>query len=131
MEQRECRKHKRQCCLCFPFPCRGWYQHSRTLFYIRVSFVQFIWIVVSLTSITRLNCGIRDHSFGESQVRMEGRGVFLSSSRIGPMQENISLVVVKRKLPSIQGVLSSRLEEGSKHPVSSSRLQNWVNDQSA
>lgn len=57
--------------------------------------------------------------------------MLLSSSRIGPMEKNIALIVVKRKLPSIQGVLSSRLEKGSKHPVSSSRLQNWVNNQSA
>lgn len=57
--------------------------------------------------------------------------MLLSSSRIGAMEKNIALIVVKRKLPSIQGVLSSRLEKGSKHPVSSSRLQNWVNNQSA
>jgi hypothetical protein len=61
---------------------------------------------------------------------MVGRGKLLSSSRIGTMQINIAFIIVKGKLPSVQGVLSSRLEKGSEHPISSSGLQNWMNDES-
>jgi hypothetical protein len=58
------------------------------------------------------------------------RGMLLGSSRIGTMQINVAFFIIKRKLPSVQGALSSRLEKGSKHPVSSGGLQDGMNDKS-
>lgn len=58
------------------------------------------------------------------------RGMLLGSSRVGAMQINFALFIVKGELPSVQGPLASRFEEGSKHPVSSGGLQDGMNDKS-
>ena len=58
------------------------------------------------------------------------RNMLLGSPRIRTVQINIAFIIIKGKLPSIQGALSSRLEKGSKHPVSSWGLQDGVNDKS-
>jgi hypothetical protein len=58
------------------------------------------------------------------------RGMLLGSSRVGSMQINFALFIIKGELPSVQGTLASRFEEGSKHPVGSARLQDGMDDKS-
>jgi hypothetical protein len=46
------------------------------------------------------------------------------------MQIKLAFLIVDRELPAIQITLASRLEEGPKHPVGRSGLQNGVDDKS-
>jgi hypothetical protein len=84
----------------------------------------------SLTGITWLNSRVGNHRLAEVKMRMVVRSVFLSSSRVGTMQIKLAFLIVERELPAIQITLASRLEEGPKHPVGRSGLQNGVDDKS-
>lgn len=56
--------------------------------------------------------------------------VLLCCSGVCSVQEDIAVVVVKTKLPSIQTTRLRRLEERSQHPVSRGGLKDRVHDQS-
>lgn len=57
------------------------------------------------------------------------RGVFLCGSGICAMKEYITLVVVERKLPTIERVLPGGFEEGTEHPICGRGLQDGVDNQ--
>jgi hypothetical protein len=62
-------------------------------------------------------------------VRVVVGVMLLRCSGVGAVKEDVAIFIIKRELPPIQGTVSSRLKEWSKHPVGCRRLQNRMNNQ--